>query len=256
LYISDDANACEWLPGGASRWRLHNSLPSLSYAIKDRGNKLILRTGSATAIIDQLLSETGATSIYWNRRYEPCATKRDEQIKTSLKDKGIEARSFNSSLFREPGVVKTKMGEPYKVFTPFWKAVRAMGDPAQPKPAPRKISSPKVFPSSYKLKSWELLPLKPNWAENSKRPGCQDKQNFPGITGTSRLSPHLHFGEIGPRQLWNAFITSPIGKDVNLLSPGAEVYLSEIAWREFSYPLLFHFSQLPSSPLRAEFSNF
>jgi deoxyribodipyrimidine photo-lyase len=110
VYIFDDADNGEWSPGGASRWWLHGSLSALSSAIKARGNQLILKTGSALTVIDKLLTETGATSVYWNRRYEPWATKRDEKIKTALKDKGIEARSFNATLLREPWEVNTQKG--------------------------------------------------------------------------------------------------------------------------------------------------
>jgi deoxyribodipyrimidine photo-lyase len=102
VYISDDADTGEWSPGGASRWWLHGSLSELSSAIEARGNRLVLKTGSALTVINKLLSETGASSVYWNRRYEPWATKRDEKIKAALQDKGIEARSFNAGLLREP----------------------------------------------------------------------------------------------------------------------------------------------------------
>jgi deoxyribodipyrimidine photo-lyase len=277
IYISDDAEAGEWSPGAASRWWLHGSLSALASAIEKCGNRLTLRTGAAATIIDELLSETGATSVYWNRRYEPWATKRDAKIKTALKGKGLEVRSFNAGLLQEPWAISTQQGEPYKVFTPFWKALRVLGESGQFKPAPIRIPMPSVLVQSDKLKAWRLLPRTPDWTVGLRetwKPGekaahillneftggavfeYQDNRNVPGISGTSRLSPHLHFGEIGPRQVWNAVVTSASAQAASRMAQGLEAYLSEIAWREFSYHLLFHFPQLPSTPLRTEFSNF
>jgi deoxyribodipyrimidine photo-lyase len=277
IYICDDADAGEWSPGGASRWWLHGSLSALSSEIEARGNRLILKNGPAEAVINELISETGATSVYWNRRYEPWATRRDEKIKTALKGKGIEARSFNAGLLREPWAITTQKGEPYKVFTPFWKALRASGEPDQLAPLPQRIPAPNDFAESEDLNSWGLLPTKPDWAgglRDAWTPGedaarsrlhdftdaavfdYQDKRNLPGVSGTSRLSPHLHFGEIGPRQIWHTVIASALAQTGSPMPRGAETYLSEIAWREFSYHLLFHFPELPLKPLRTEFSNF
>ncbi|MDA1357913.1 MAG: deoxyribodipyrimidine photo-lyase [Proteobacteria bacterium] len=277
VYISDDSDAGEWLPGSASRWWLHGSLSALASKINTCGNRLILKTGSAETIINELLSATDATSVYWNRRYEPWATKRDELIKTALKAKGIEARSFNAGLLREPWEVTTQKGEPYKVFTPFWKALRALGELGHPKPAPTRIPAPLKFPPSDELKSWGLLPTAPDWARGLRdawTPGeeaahsrlndfsdgavfdYKNKRNLPGVSGTSRLSPHLHFGEISPGQIWNAVSSSALAHTGSPMPQGVETYLSEIAWREFSYHLLFNFPKLPSRPLRGEFADF
>ncbi|MGY9016449.1 MAG: cryptochrome/photolyase family protein, partial [Rhodospirillales bacterium] len=194
-----------------------------------------------------------------------------------LKDKGIEARSFNATLLREPWEVNTQKGCPYKVFTPFWRALRALGEPIQPKLAPVRIQAPSIFPQSDELKAWGLLPTAPDWAgslRNTWKPGeeaalsrlgdfidsavfdYQDKRNLPGVSGTSRLSPHLHFGEISPRQIWTAVVSSALARTGNPMPGSVETYLSEIAWREFSYHLLFHFPELPSEPIRNEFAYF
>ena len=277
VYISDDADAGEWSPGGASRWWLHGSLSALSSAIEASGNRLILKSGPAEAVIEELLSETGATSVYWNRRYEPWATERDKKIKTALKGKGIKANRFNASLLREPWEVKTKKNEAYKVFTPFWRTLRSLGEPGHIKLAPKRIPAPSVFPESDELDAWGLLPRGPDWAsglQDTWTPGEQaansrlqdftegavlsyeDKRNFPGLSGTSRLSPHLHFGEIGPRQIWHSVVIRALAQTGGSTPRGVETYLSEIAWREFSYHLLYHFPKLPLNPLRTEFSNF
>jgi len=277
VYVNDDADADRWKPGGASRWWLHGSLRALAAALEDRGNRLVLRTGSAADILDDLVAETGATAVYWNRRYEPWATSRDEKIKSALKDRGIETRSFNASLLAEPWEVATRQGGPYKVFTPFWKALRTLGSPDRPTPAPARITAPEAIPKGEDLSSWGLRPERPDWAGGLRRnwePGedhalsrltdfvesavfdYRDRRNLPALPGTSRLSPCLHFGEIGPRQVWNAVVGSALERTGSPDPRGVEVYLSEIAWREFSYHLLFHFPELPSSPLRAEFEDF
>ena len=277
IYIYDDTEAGEWAPGGASRWWLHASLAALSSEIEARDNRLILKAGTAEAVINELLSETGATSVYWNRHYEPWATRRDEKIKSALKGRGIEVRSFNAGLLREPWEISSQKGEPYRVFTPFWKALRASGEPDQLKPVPQMIPAPNDFAKSADLNLWGLLPTKPDWASGLRdawTPGenaaqlrlhdftasavfdYQDKRNLPGVSGTSRLSPHLHFGEIGPRQIWHAVIDRALAQTGSTMPRGVETYLSEIAWREFSYHLLFHFPKLPVKPLRVEFSKF
>jgi deoxyribodipyrimidine photo-lyase len=133
FYVLDDVDAGEWAQGGASRWWLHGSLASLASALRARGSRLILRRGPAEAAFGKLLADTGADTVYWNRRYEPWATTRDERLKAHLKRNGVEVRSFNSALLPEPWTLTTQKGDPYRVFTPFWKALRTdlPGDPAK-----------------------------------------------------------------------------------------------------------------------------
>lgn len=142
VYVLDDADASTWAAGGASRWWLHRSLDALAESLERRGNRLVLRRGRAAAEIDRLLAETAADAVYWNRRYEPWATRRDEGIKAALKRRGVEVRSFNAALLREPWELQTGAGGPYRVFTPFWKALRGMIDPDPPTPAPSRIPRP------------------------------------------------------------------------------------------------------------------
>lgn len=277
VYLLDDVDAGEWASGGASRWWLHGSLVSLANSLNARGSRLILRSGSAEEAIDQLVSETGANAVYWNRRYEPWATQRDERLAKGLKGRGIEVRSFNASLLREPWEAATQKNEPYRVFTPFWKALRTIGDPGAPIPVPRDIPAPERFPDGDDLSSWDLLPKAPDWAgglRSTWQPGetaaadrleafveravfdYREKRNFPGSVGTSMLSPHLHFGEIGPRQVWRSCTQRALLETGTPMPSGVETFLSEIAWREFSYHLLFHFPTLPERPLRDAFAEF
>lgn len=270
VYILDDEDAGEWAPGGASRWWLHQSLTRLEAALRQRGGRLVLRRGAAAEALDHLVAETGADAVYWNRCYEPWATARDQAIKASLTLRGIEVRSFNASLLREPWEIASKAGGPYRVFTPFWKALRAMGDPGDLLAAPARIAAPEIAPVSDNLDSWAMTPSKPDWAfglraawEAGEDAALQrleafldgaaseyaNRRNFPGTNGTSRLSPHLHFGEIGPRQIWHAASFHHNGA-------ATDQFLAEIAWREFSHHLLFHFPNLPTEPLRSEFTEF
>ena len=274
VFILDDADAGDWAAGGASRWWLHGSLDALRKDLRARGADLILRRGPAERVICELLTEAGAEAVYRNRRYEPWAIARNEGLKAALGRRGVEAKSFNGSLLREPWTLKTQAGGPYKVFTPFWRALRAEGAPSPGPAAPTAIDFPARPPRSEDLEAWGLRPSKPDWAgglRSAWRPGetaararlddfCdgvvngyQSGRNRPGIAGTSRLSPHLHFGEIGPRQVWAAVGARGMAGGGEPWSAGAESFLSEIAWREFSYNLLFHFPTLPSQALQPAF---
>jgi len=276
VFVLDDLDAREWAPGGASLWWLHGSLRALDESLRQRGNALVLRRGPAEMVINQLLDETGADAVYWNRRYEPWAVARGERLKTALKERGIEVWSFNSALIQEPWTVSTQKGEPYRVFTPFWKALRATCV-SEPAAAAARIPGPATALEREPLSSWALRPTAPDWAGGIQAmwtPGeagaqarledfaagaasdYRDKRNMPGVAGTSRLSPHLHFGEIGPRQIWHSITAQALANTGNPMPAGVETYLSEIGWREFSYHLLFHFPTLPEAPLRPEFARF
>jgi deoxyribodipyrimidine photo-lyase len=263
----------KWQPGAASRWWLHQSLLQLDASLRERGSRLIVRRGPALQTIRELLRESGATGVYWNRRYEPAAVARDRQIKEALRGDGRLAESFNGSLLREPWSVLTQQGQPYRVFSAFWKACLARGKPEspQPQPVPARFMSPGRWPTSLSVGELALEPTI-DWAgglQSTWRPGergaLDELSRFlsegladyryvrdrPGRVGTSRLSPHLHFGEIGPRQLWSAISKHEFGQ-----SESAQCYLRELGWREFAHHLLFHFPDTPQRPLRKQFADF
>lgn len=276
VYLHDPQEAGAWAPGGASLWWLHHSLNSLGQSLTRAGSRLILRNGAALKEVPRLVKETGADAVFWNRRYEPWAVARGADLKAALSQAGVEARSFNASLLHEPQNLKTKAGKPYAVFTPFWKALRTGLILEAALSAPTKIPAPEIFPAGDTLAAWKLLPriawdtgFKTAWAPGEAGGaqrlgdfvsadvlGYSDGRNFPGQSRTSRLSPHLHFGEIGPRQVWRAAISQGVAATGDPMPRGIEVFLSEIAWREFSYHLLFHFPDLPSAPLRKNFADF
>ncbi|HEY4133994.1 MAG TPA: deoxyribodipyrimidine photo-lyase [Alphaproteobacteria bacterium] len=273
VYVHDEQAPGEWAMGGASLWWLHRSLAALGADLSQRGSRLILRKGAASDALDRLIEQTGAQAVLWNRLYEPWAIARDTAIKSSIAARGIRAESFNAGLLFEPWTVKTGGGGPYKVFTPFWKACLAAPAPAMPRKAPQTLAAPKAWPAGDKLESWNLLPAKPDWAGGLREAwtpgeaGAMDRlslflddgladyaemRNRPDVDGSSRLSPHLHFGEIAPRQVWHRVqALSDAGKTSAASAAG---FLREIGWREFSTHLLYHFAQLPKLPLQASFA--
>jgi len=276
-FVLDDEDAGAWRAGAASRWWLHHSLVALARDLERRGSRLILRRGRAEEEIPRLAGELQATSVIWNRRYEPWAVARDERLKSALRAEGLGARSFNAALLAEPWEIMNGNGEPYRVFTPFWRTLRAGLKLPAATSAPSRIPAPATWPPGDDLYDWRLPPVRPDWAgglAKAWKPGeagalerlndfagdvslaYANARNLPGREGTSRLSPHLHFGEVGPRQVWRAITAAALAQTGDLMPKGAEMFLSEIAWREFSHHLLFHVPTLPEQPLRPSFAAF
>jgi len=274
LFVLDDETPGRWRIGGASRWWLHRSLEALGADIAKRGGTLVLRSGKAERVVPEVAAAAKAESVFWNRCYEPFATKRDTTIKETLRVKGVTVESFNGALLYEPWTIKTKTGEPYKVFTPYWRACQQI-EPRTPLPAPKKLPGYSGSIESEDLASWRLLPTKPNWAESFEpewRPGeagahkalesfaeraisdYPDARNELGQNGTSRLSPHLHWGEISPAQV-RAVIQSATHAE-SRLQQSADKFMSEIGWREFSTNLLFNWPTLPEANWRDQFDAF
>lgn len=276
VYVWSPDEEGDWPLGGASRWWLHQSLTSLAADLKGLGSRLILRSGSSLECLQSLTEETGATSVLWNRRYEPAIIQRDKAIKETLQDQGIDVRSFNGSLLFEPWEIENKQGNPFKVFTPYWKTCRAraesMGVDCQA--APDTIPSPKKWPKSEKLQEWSLEPkipwdvgMRESWevGEAAAHEQLQkfiagmleeykEQRDFMAVDATSKLSPHLHFGEISPQQIWaEAQVALASKKDAH---EGATHFLSEVGWREFGYHLLYHFADTPKQALRENFRAF
>ncbi|MBC7769947.1 MAG: deoxyribodipyrimidine photo-lyase [Phycisphaerales bacterium] len=274
VYILDDETPGKWRIGGASRWWLHHSLEKLAGDLAKRGAALTLRRGRADQALLDLVRETGAGAVYWNRCYEPYSIARDKALKHTLTDQGVEVVSCNGALMHEPWTVKTKNGEPFKVFTPFWRAsmqseVRAVAA------TPKRLESRSDAIASDKLSDWRLLPGRSNWAKHFDptwspgEAGAQralnafvaerlalyaDARDLLGEDATSRLSPHLHFGEISPIQARCA-IDAALMHDP-ALQRGADKFLAELTWRDFSANLLFHSPNLPEANWRSKFDDF
>lgn len=273
LYVLDETAGLK-RPGAASRWWLDKSLRALDADLRRRGSRLILRRGVAAEILTGLVRETGARSVLWSRLYDPQTVARDTALKTRLKAEGVEAESFNSALLVEPWTVKNKTGEPFKVFTPFWKTARPLLQTPDLVPAPPAIAAPAAWPKSEDIQAWGLHPAQPDWSNgfNDWRPGeagaqaqlhgfvaerlsgYAENRDWPDRPGTSRLSPHLHFGEIGPRQA-SAAVEAAEHRQPGL-HRDAEKLLSELGWREFSYGLLFHTPDLANDNIKPAFDRF
>ncbi|HMN95304.1 MAG TPA: deoxyribodipyrimidine photo-lyase [Phycisphaerales bacterium] len=266
----------DWPPGAASRWWLHHSLEALAAALGRLGAPLVVRRGPTLQALRSLLRETGAGAIYWNRRYEPAIVARDAGIKRALREEGVEVDSFNAALLREPWSIATGTGSPYKVFTPYWKASLAAGEPATPFDPPQRLNAPKGTLRGVAIGELELRPtidwaggLREAWAPGER--GAQEAlrtflsgavaeyaagRDLPGEPLTSRLSPHLHFGEVSPRRIWHECAAARGRTRAPDAGASIDKFLAEVGWREFAHQLIFHFPATVTEPLRSEFASF
>ncbi len=255
-----------WPPGAASRWWLHRSLAALAADLERRGSGLVLRRGPSLESLGRLIGESGAGAVYWNRRVEPALRQRDARVLEALRAEGVKVETCNGSLLYDPGEIHTAGGGPFRVFTPFSKACTPLG-PALVRAAPP-IRPPRRRPESLPLGSLELLPAH-GWTEGlglEWEPGERGAEkllrrfaasalrsyavhrDYPATEGTSRLSPHLHFGELSPWQVVAACARRPAAE--------AEGFLRQLLWREFAHHLLHHFPHTPENPLRPGFARF
>ena len=267
IYILNDDNSGKYKMGAASRWWLHHSLNSLNQSLD--GNLAIFK-GDAKSIISQLIKNHPVKAVYWNRSYEPQELDLNKQIKQDIEAKGLTSRSFNGCLLWEPWTSLKADGTPYKVFTPFYKnAIAELPAPRIPLPAPSKINFYSKNVSRLTINGLKLSPkhpwskqLAPHWniGEDNAQQRLEDfikedlnhyKQgrDFPALNNVSRLSPHLHFGEVSPHQVWHAANLVEASKD-------QEHFLRELGWREFSYHLLYHFPDLPEKNFNNRFDRF
>lgn len=263
----------KWTPGAASRWWLHHSLTALDAELRRAGTLLVIRRGPALAALRNLIAETGATAVLFNRRYEPAVAARDTQLAEALKGDGLRVESFNANLLLEPWELKTKQGGPYQVFTPFWRAARERITNERPLSPPRSIARARRKVKSLPIEDLELLPRIPwdrsfyvAWTPGAAGAGERlerflefDLRDYPHERdrpfhwdGSSRLSPHLHFGEISPRQVWHAVHSARSPKT----AAACDKFLSEIGWREFAHHVLHHFPHTADAPLGTKFDDF
>lgn len=269
MYINDPKHS---LLGEAQAWWLHHSLKALTQSLEGQGLSLVLRKGNPMDILLACVSDHAISAVYWNRCYEPQVIERDKAIKAALIDKGLEVKSFNGNLIHEPWTIKNKQGEFFKVFTPYWKhCLSMMSVPSlqrldrQPKPF--------MLPSD-ELDDWALLP-RLDWAQRFHEDwspgeegahqklahfmahhlkGYKKNRDFPIQQATSRLSPHLHFGEISPWTILRGIETAKLELNADFAS--IEHFLSELGWREFSTYLLYHFPALPQEAFKPAFNQF
>jgi deoxyribodipyrimidine photo-lyase len=273
VYVHAPAEAGDWPPGAASQWWRHHSLAALDRELRARGSALVLRRGPSAEALLALAREVGAAAVYWNRRYEPALAARDRAVTAALSGAGLMGVSENASLLVEPWTIASRDGKPFRVFTPFWRACLGHLPGGVPLPAPKSLGPPPPAVPSLALEELGLLP-RVSWDAGiaaAWRPGEQtalgqleafvaaglrdypSRRDRPDAPGTSRLSPHLHFGEIGPRQvLWALRAAGASLAE----APGVEAFLRELGWREFAHHVLFHFPQTPDAPLDPRFLAF
>jgi deoxyribodipyrimidine photo-lyase len=272
VFVLDDAAAGAQRYGAASRWWLKRSLAALGGSLAARGAPLLLASGRAETVIPALADALGAAEVHAGRAIEPWARDQARRVHEALHDAGRALRLHTTVVLREPHGFLSGSGRPYAVYTPFAKAMLAAGDPPPPLPAPRAIQGAEPPAGGETLDSLGLYPVpgQPDWAtgfDAAWQPGeagatarlarfvaapladYAEARNFPGVEGSSGLSPHLRWGEISPRQAWHAARAAPRG-------PGAEAWLKEILWREFSCHLLWHRPEMPARNLRREFDAF
>jgi deoxyribodipyrimidine photo-lyase len=240
VYVLDDETPRHRRMGAASRWWLHRSLAVMDEQLQQRGSRLILRHGRADDVLAALASEIGATRIHAMRHHEPWW----RNVEKALADR-IDLQLHDGNYLLPPGLLRTGEGRPYSIFTPFSRALAERMPPGGLLPAPDRIAGPEIWPRSDDLASWALLPTAPDWASGFGdvwTPGEEGAQarlagfgvharayaetrNLPSLEGTSRLSPHLHFGEIAPARIWHALAGD---------GQGADEYLRELIWRDYA----------------------
>ncbi|MDP9026653.1 MAG: DNA photolyase family protein [Actinomycetota bacterium] len=279
LYLLDEMSPGIRPLGGASRWWLHGSLAALAEELETRGSRLLLRRGAAETELPRLVDETGADAVFWNRRYG-ASREVDARLKSALRESGVTVESFAANLLVEPWTVTTAEGNPYRVFTPFWRA-------AQEQPIRELVAAPRELPSPASgsdgdlardlagdaLDDWDLLPTRPDWAgglRDAWTPGEASahrrlesfvlehladyhRRDEPAVDATSRLSPHLRFGELSPVQLWHRIQHGELPQAARRNAPK---FLSEVGWREFNWNILFHSPELATKNFRPEFDSF
>jgi deoxyribodipyrimidine photo-lyase len=267
VFVLDDAAAERWAPGGASRWWLHHSLAALARDLRALGPTLVLRRGSAVRLILDIVQQSGATALFAGACHEPWARRQDAAVADALRRGQVAFHRLRTATLFQPQALRTRAGTPYGVYTPFARACQELGVPQAQYPVPQRLQAASTPPSDA-LDDWALRPNHPDWAGGlraSWTPGEADAQarlrdfladaldgyaegrDRPDVSGTSMLSPHLHFGEISPVQLWHAVQVLPASED-------QARFLRELLWREFCYHLLWHHTDLPDQPLHAEFA--
>ena len=267
VYVVDELDS-----GGASRWWLHHSLAALDKQLQDLGSSLVLLCGSPQDELPQLINDAGAKAIYLAERYEPQARQQEADLQERL-SASVEIHTSADAHLTHHGSLFTKSQTAFRVFTPYWRAANSGPQPAFPLAVPAIIRFAPAGLPSIALADLRLLPDQPNWAQQFPHhwtPGEEgalqrldrieeaarhydEQRDRPDLDSTSHLSPHLHFGEISPRQAWHAIHRCALHLPS---SRGTDALSRQLYWRDFSAYLLYHFPTLAEKPLRPEFAFF
>jgi len=272
VYVHAPAEEGEWPPGAASQAWLHHTLAALDDDLRQRGSRLLLRQGHSATALQAQIEASGATAVFWNRKYEPATQPRDATLKKALREQGLRVESFNGSLLIEPWDIATQQGQPYKVFTPFWRNALTRLHAPVPWSAPLQLPA---IDASLDHVSLDSLRLRPGlgwdagfweaWmpGEAGAREaleifidgalnGYRSDRDRPDRVGTSRLSPHLHFGEVAPWRIVAELERARTAAN----SADMDGYIRELGWREFAYHLLHHFPNTTTRNLNPRFEHF
>ena len=270
VFVHDDTEG-EWAHGAASRWWLHHSLAALDEALREKGSRLVIRRGEPLEELRRVAQDTGAGSVHWNRLYDPHLVTRDTRIKEGLGESGIRALSEKAALLLEPWEIETGGGDPYRVFTPFWRRAKQELPPPDALEAPHSVRPPEAWTASLGLDELGYLPridwaaaFPEHWTPGEARArrrletfadgalrDYDETRDLPAVDGVSRLSPHLHFGEISPRYAWHR-----VAARADDFPDGAEAWLRELGWREFAHHVLYHFPRTANEPLYEKYRDF
>jgi deoxyribodipyrimidine photo-lyase len=262
VYVLDDETPRHRRMGAASRWWLHHSLINLDEALQARGSRLILRRGRSEEVLSEIARETGAQTVHCLAHYEPWWRNAERAV-----GKLLDLRCHEGLTLVPAGTILSGSGTPYRIYTPFWRALSQHLPPPAPLAAPEAISAPDRWPSSDRLTDWELLPTRPDWAKGFRaewtpgEAGAQarieafapraeryaEQRNLPSQAGTSKLSPHLHFGEISPAAAWHA--TAAAGGSVS-------TFQGELGWRDYAQNVILQFPDYGTQPARDGFAKF
>ncbi|MGB5261005.1 MAG: deoxyribodipyrimidine photo-lyase [Gammaproteobacteria bacterium] len=277
VYIHDEPDS-DWPLGAASAWWLHHSLTALAKSFRQCGSDLAVLGGDSQKQLLRLVEATGAKAVYLNRRYEPACIRQEASVSKALEQRGVSVHSCDGTLLREPRQLLKKDGTPYRVFTPFWKLLYSSGPSRDPAARPQRLPSltdTALFAESS-IEALELLPAIPwdrefhqRWqpgedgAWNTLQDFCEQRlldypaaRDRPGMPGTSRLSAHLHFGELSALRVWHFLMEWASTHTLSGTLAATEAWLRELGWREFSYHLLYHFPDTPLQPLDERFVDF
>jgi deoxyribodipyrimidine photo-lyase len=262
LYVLDDDTPGEWRIGEAQRWWLHHSLAALDEALQAKGSRLILRRGRAADVVAKVAYEVGATVVHAIRHYEPWWVEAERELAGR-----VDLVLHDGNHLARPDSVQTGSGGSFKIYTPFWRCLSSMLPPPEPLPEPQRIPAPDRWPESEPLDSWKLLPSKPNWAAQfgefwtpaeagahaaldsfvAKVGRYHDARNLPSEPGSSQLSPHLHFGEVSPAQVWHK---------LDKAGAGLDTFRKELGWRDFTTGVIARAPDYASRNGRTAFDHF
>jgi deoxyribodipyrimidine photo-lyase len=281
VYLTDWERDYEWRPGEAGRWWLSKSLAALAAALGAKGAPLRFVSGDPATVMRELCQALEADRVLWNRVYEPWAADRDQRVESALQRAGVATCNYPGALLFEPERLLSGSGKPFVQFTAFWKHSARLPDPPRPARGPERLNgippaagehtgewpaaAPGILAAQPGGLRWAPAVMEPATVWEPGESGAQRRlkgfveerlagyemaRDFPAVEGISRLSPHLHFGELSPHQVWHAAGEASTG------ATDAEAFLRQLGWREFGHYLLWHFPTLPTEPFRPAFGRF